>query len=112
MAGSTILKLDVGGEHVLQDSRNPRYPVLKGVFIYAHRFVVSTDYSATTALVIQFMGAQKILFAGAKEVLAASTADLSSTEGDITTGEQGKQISTALTDVNSLAVEVFAIVEV
>lgn len=114
MADTTI-RLNVGtNDALLADYRNAFYPVQKNVFIFARRYVVADgDYTATDALIIQFDGGQEILYQDAKEVLAASTAPISSTEADISgTGRQGKQITTAASNASSLAVELFAIVRV
>lgn len=111
---ATTLRQEVGKSvALLADVRNAGIPYIsKNVFIYAHRFVVTTDYTATDALTIQFDGALEILFCQCKEILAASDTNLNATRADSAIVTVGKQIVTDATNAASLAVEVFAIVRV
>jgi len=96
---------------MLVDCRNAIFPFTKDVFIFAHRYNVTTDYPAGDNLVIEIDGAQEILYSNLKEVLAATNTNLNAVEGDIST-RLGKNLTTAVTNASSLAVEFFAIVRV
>ena len=53
---------------LLADIRNSGAPYFeKDVFIFAHRYTVTTDYTAGYGLTINVNGAQEILFASVKE---------------------------------------------
>ena len=110
---ATTLREQIGkSTALLADVRNAGTPYFeKDVFIYCHRYVVTTDYTATDVLTIQFDGALEILFCQCKEILTATDTNLNATRADIS-GRVGKQIVTAATNGSSLAVEIFAIVRV
>ena len=85
----------------------------KNVMIFAHEYAVTTDYTAGNNLVINFVGAQQILFFEAKENLAATNTDLNAVESAYSSGTNiGKTMTTAATNASSLTVKVFAIVRV
>ena len=97
---------------LLADIRNSGAPYFeKDVFIFAHRYTVTTDYTAGYGLTINVNGAQEILFASVKEVLAATNTDLNAVESDYATGV-GKTLTTATSNASSLAIEVFIIARV
>jgi hypothetical protein len=109
----TTMTLSVGkSSELLADVRNAGNAFFeKKVFIFAHRYTVTKDYTAGYGLTINIDGAQKILFASVKEVLAATNTDLNAVESDYATGV-GKTLTTATSNGSSLAVEVFIICEV
>lgn len=55
-----------GSSEMLADVRNPYMPFMKGVFIYAHRYVVGTDFTSGDTLKLEVDGAQQVLMAIAK----------------------------------------------
>ena len=83
----------------------------KNTMIYAHKYVEGEDYTATNNLVINFDGAQEIIYCNLKEILAATNTNLNGIESDYATGV-GKTVTSAATNGSSLAVEVFAIIRV
>lgn len=99
-------------DELLADVRNAGKAFFeKDIMIFAHRYTVTTDYTATNNLVINFDGAQEILYFNAKEVLAATNTNLNGVEADYASGV-GKKVTTAATNGSSLAVEIFAIIRV
>lgn len=112
---ATTKTLNVGtAVELLADVRNAGKAFFeKNVMIFSHQYVVTTDYTATDQLVINFIGAQEILWFGAKEVLAATNTDLNAVESEYSgTLGVGKVETTAATNGSSLAVKIFAIVRV
>lgn len=83
----------------------------KNTMIYVHKYVAGTDYTVTNNLVINFDGAQEILYFNAKEILAATNTNLNGVESDYASGV-GKTVTTAATNGSSLAVEIFAVIRV
>jgi hypothetical protein len=102
--------LSVGvANELLADVRNAGNAFFeKKVFIFAHRYTVTTDYTAGYGLTINIDGAQSILYANVKEVLAATNTNLNAVESDYATGV-GKTLTTAVSNASSLAIEVFII---
>lgn len=112
MAQDTKTYLIGKSDEMLADVRNAGEPFFeKPVFIFAHRYTVATDYTAGNGLTINVDGAKKILYANVKEVLAATNTNLNAVESDYATGV-GKTITTAVSDANSLAIEVLIIAQV
>lgn len=110
---ATITKeIGLSASEIIVDCRNAQFPIVKNTLWYAYRYVVNTDYTAADNLVLKFVGAQKILYFNAKEVLASTNTNLNAVENGAITNPQGMQVTTAATNASSLAVEIFAIVEV
>jgi hypothetical protein len=112
MASDTKTYTIGNSEALLADIKNAGTPYFeKNVFIFVHRYTVTTDYTAGNNLIINIPGAQEILYANVKEVLAATNTNLNAVESDYATGV-GKTLTTAASNGSSLAVEVFIVARV
>lgn len=97
---------------LLADFSNAISPFQKNVFIFAHRYVAGTDYTATDAVTIELDGAQEVLFAEVKEQ-TTTTSDIAITTAALSAaGRQGYSIVTAATNASSAALHLFAIIRV
>ncbi|MHB9147702.1 MAG: hypothetical protein ACYC2U_04710 [Candidatus Amoebophilus sp.] len=106
------LQVKVADELLADGSNGGKIFLAKNVFIFCHRYVVATDYTATDQLTIEFDGAQEVLYHNCKEILTASNTNLNTTAPADISGRTGKYVTTDATNAASLAVEVFAIVRV
>jgi hypothetical protein len=99
--------LQIGtANELLADIRNAGTPFYeKNIMIFSHRYVAGTDYTVGNNLTITVDGAQEILFADIKEVLAATNSALGFSETN-------KVLTTAATNGSSLAIQVNLIVKV
>jgi hypothetical protein len=107
-------RLQVGkAKELLSDVRNAGEAFFeKNVFVYAHRYVVTTDYTAGNQLTIEFDGALEILHCQIMEGLTATVGNINFAAPADISGRVGKTITTAATNASSLFVTVFAIVRV
>ncbi len=110
---ATAVTLTVGtAKEILADVRNAGKAFFeKNVIIFNHQYVVTTDYTATDVITLNFDGAQEILWFEAKEVLATTNADLNAVESSYATGV-GKTMTLAATNGSSLAVKILAIIRI
>ena len=106
------LQVKVADELLADGSNAGKVFLNKNVFIFCHRYVVTTDYPAGNQLTVEFDGAQEVLYHNCKEILTASDTNLNTTAPADISGRTGKYVTTDATNGSSLAVEVFAIVRV
>jgi len=112
MATDTIREQVRISSALLADFSNAISPFQKNVFIFAHRYVAGTDYTATNDIVIELDGAQEVLYCSTMEMITTTT-DIAHTVAALSgTGRQGKSITTAATNASSVSVHLFAIVRV
>ena len=116
MANDTIRTYIDGTDLLKIDARNAVFPFVgNGFMVYSGRLVAGTDYTATNDVILQFDGAQKLLYVSIKEIIAStSNTDLEiDAEASISgVGRQGLQVTTAATNASSTALQVLAIVEI
>jgi len=88
----------IGADELYADNRNPVFPIKKGTMQLVHRYVVDTDFPSGDNLRIDVDGAQKILYAMAKDpsntFLTIAETDLATETGDTT--RQGISLTTGV----------------
>lgn len=106
------LQVRLSSELLADGSNGGRIFLTKDVMIFNHQYVVADgDYDVTDQLIIEFDGAQEVLYCSLIEITANAAALAYSAPAAIS-GRQGLTITSAATNASSVAVQMFAIVRV